>query len=115
MATFNFRCKKCINKFSLDKEKIDDIKHIGNVFCPSCGDKWGTPESKIEYDMSHVASFTQGSKSKGKENLEASSWAENQARQDRMVLDREDPEVRPGVRKSLVDKINQRANDSLDI
>lgn len=112
MANFKFNCKKCKNKFTVDKEEVSDIKEIGNVFCPSCGDKWGNPESKIEYDMSgFVGSITRSKNSMAKENKEASASAEDQARRDMSVLDQEDPQVLPGVRKSVVDKINSRASD----
>ena len=80
------------------------------MFCPCHGKRWGEPESKIEYDMA-PPSVTRTLSMRSKENAEASREAEEQARRDREMLSRENPEVMPGVRKSAIDTINERAND----
>ena len=116
MAEFRFYCVKCKSKFSINKEGVDQTSQLTNVFCPSCGDKWGKPNSKIELDLGvFKTSQVQSRSSVAKENLEASKDAEERARDDKAYLDRENPQVMPGVRKSTVDKINERAGNELDI
>jgi len=116
MAEFNFYCVKCKNKFSINKEGVEHTTQLINVFCPSCGDKWGKPESKIELDLGVFKTSQVSSRaSVAEENREATKSAEEQAREDRAYLDREDPQVMPGIRKSVVDKINEKARNELDI
>lgn len=111
--TFSFICKECApnQRFTIERE-ASDVKEVGNVFCPGCGQKWGSG-AKIEWQ--DLAQFpvkaTRSHDMVGRENNDQSRAAQEEAMRDRQYLDRTDPEVQPGIRKSQVETINQRMSD----
>lgn len=114
MATFSFKCLECKNSFSVDKEGVEHTNELKNVFCPSCGKKWGSPDAKIELQVAVAGGAITHSRTRiADDNREASRYAEHEAMKDREYLDRENPQVAPGVRKSAVDTINARAKELL--
>ena len=113
--TFAFICRECTpqQKFVIEREEADTNK-LGNVFCPGCGKKWGTGV-KIELNLSHLDTVvSKPSAQRGKENIEQSRQAQDSAMRDREYLDRTDPEIRPGIRQSQVNTINERMGEVIN-
>lgn len=56
MTTHNFKCLKCHLDFSIKSEQSDINKLAKEltIRCPKCGDRWGDPKSKIEYQMQPI-------------------------------------------------------------
>lgn len=115
MAQHNFRCRDCEEKFSIERVEVLTTE-LKKVFCPGCGKQWGTPEARIELDVSFSTVKNTANIAKG--NIEASQAAQRAAAEDLRNLNQIDPPVDgnmgPGaIRKSHVDTIAQRLQNLL--